>query len=90
MMLAPALRLPAIRTSNLRMEDGQTLGARTASCIASSRRPWALAVNVKTEDAAFTLHHGRLRVDGSFITEVHLAAIVGGAKRKQVRRADCR
>ena len=49
-----------------------------------------LAVNVKTEDAAFTLHHGRLRVDGSFITEVHLAAIVGGSKRKQVRRADCR
>ena len=41
-----------------------------------------LAFNVKTEDATFTLHGGKLTVDGSFITEAHVVARVGGAKRK--------
>ena len=40
------------------------------------------SVNVKTEDATFRLHGGKLTVDGSFITEVHVVARVGGAKRK--------
>ena len=35
-------------------------------------------VNVKTEDATFKLHDARLVVDGSFITEVHVIAVVGG------------
>ena len=43
-----------------------------------------LAVNVKTEDATFTLHGGELTVDGSFITEAHVVARVGGAKRKEL------
>lgn len=42
-----------------------------------------LGVNVKTETATFTLNGGQLQVDGSFITEVHLVALVGGAKRKR-------
>ena len=33
--------------------------------------PW-LAVNVKTEDATFLLHGGKLTVHGSFITEAHI------------------
>lgn len=41
-----------------------------------------LALNVKTENSTFTLHEGALTVEGSFITEVHLAAIVGGSRRK--------
>ena len=41
-----------------------------------------LAVNVKTENATFTLHDGRLTVHGSFLTEMHLVARVGGYKRK--------
>ncbi|EOD10559.1 hypothetical protein EMIHUDRAFT_120543 [Emiliania huxleyi CCMP1516] len=46
-----------------------------------------LAVNVKTEDnpdASFLLNknHHHLEVDGSFITEVHIVALVGGKKRK--------
>ena len=41
-----------------------------------------LAVNVKTEEATFKLHRGKLTVHGSFITEVHLVSRVGGAKRK--------
>ena len=32
-----------------------------------------ISVNVKTEDATFTLHNGRLTVDGSFITEAPAA-----------------
>ena len=40
------------------------------------------SVNVRTEDATFRLHGGKLTVDGSFITEVHVVARVGGAKRK--------
>ena len=39
-------------------------------------------VNVKTEDATFKLHDARLVVDGSFITEVHVIAVVGGWKKK--------
>ena len=35
-----------------------------------------LAVNIKTEGASFTLRAGQLRVDGSFITEVHVVATV--------------
>ena len=41
-----------------------------------------LALNVKTENATFTLLNGRLVVHGTFITEAHLVADVGGAKRK--------
>ena len=42
------------------------------------------AVNIKTEDATFEINknHKHLIVDGSFITEVHVVARVGGAKRK--------
>ena len=40
---------------------------------------------MRTEDASFRLHRGRLRVEGTFITEVHLVARVGGAKRKAAR-----
>jgi len=36
-----------------------------------------LAVNVRTEDAEFMLHGGKLTVEGSFITEMHLVARVG-------------
>ena len=39
-----------------------------------------LAVNVKTEDASFRLHAGKLLVHGSFLTEAHVVAIVGGRK----------
>ena len=46
-----------------------------------------LAVNVKIEDAKFLLANTmsaekKVTVDGSFITEVHIVARVGGAKRK--------
>lgn len=41
-----------------------------------------LAVNVKTEAASFKLHGGKLTVDGSFMTEAHIVARVGGTKRK--------
>ena len=41
-----------------------------------------LSVNVKTEDATFKMPAQHLVVDGSFITEVHVVARVGGAKRK--------
>ena len=41
-----------------------------------------LAVNVKTEDSSFLLNGGKLKVNGSFLTEVHVVARVGGAKRK--------
>jgi len=41
-----------------------------------------LACNVKTENATFSLHGDQLLVHGSFITEVHVVARVGGAKRK--------
>lgn len=35
-----------------------------------------MAVNAKTEEAVFKIHRGRLTVNGSFITEVHLTARV--------------
>ena len=38
------------------------------------------AVNVKTEDETFRLHGGKLIVHGSFLTEAHVVAIVGGRK----------
>ena len=46
-----------------------------------------LAINIKTEDATFRLHNlydegGTLVVDGSFLTEVHFVARVGGRKNK--------
>ena len=46
-----------------------------------------MAINIKTEDATFRLHNlydegGTLVVDGSFITEVHFVARVGGRKNK--------
>jgi len=52
-----------------------------------------LAVNLKTQDATFDVPNihsssNTLLVDGSFITEVHLIALVGGAKRKLLR-ASC-
>jgi len=37
-----------------------------------------LSVNVKTEEAVYRLHGGKLTVNGTFITEVHLVALVGG------------
>ena len=43
-----------------------------------------LAVNVKTEESSFRIRGGRLTVDGSFITEAHFVARVGGA-RSQTR-----
>ena len=49
-----------------------------------------LSVNVKTEEALFKLYNlhdsgGELTVNGSFITEAHLVALVGGAKRKRAK-----
>jgi len=47
-----------------------------------------MSVNFKTEDATFSLPRRgghALTVDGSFITEVHLTALVGGEKRKWAR-----
>ena len=41
-----------------------------------------IALNVRIEEATFRLNGGRLEVDGSFITEAHLRARVGGNKRK--------
>ena len=47
-------------------------------------------VNIKTEDATFQLKNlmsrgGVVTVNGSFITEAHLVARVGGAKRKMAK-----
>mmetsp|Transcript_1973 Transcript_1973/g.6372 ORF Transcript_1973/g.6372 Transcript_1973/m.6372 type:complete len:102 (+) Transcript_1973:93-398(+) len=36
-----------------------------------------ISLSIKTEDATFLLHGGRLVVHGSFITEAHLVAGVG-------------
>jgi hypothetical protein len=41
-----------------------------------------LTVSARFETALFRLHRGRLLVNGTFVTEVHIAALVGGAKRK--------
>lgn len=41
-----------------------------------------MSVNVKIEAATFKLNNNKLTVNGSFITELHLAALVGGEKRK--------
>ena len=40
-----------------------------------------VSVNLKTEEAEFTLNRGRLTVNGSFITEAHLVAR-GGQSRQ--------
>jgi len=46
----------------------------------------SLAVNLKTEEATFPLYQPvpaeEIVVDGTFITEVHVVALVGGDKRK--------
>ena len=39
-------------------------------------------MNLKTEEAEFTLNRGRLTVNGSFITEAHLVARIGAGGRK--------
>jgi hypothetical protein len=41
-----------------------------------------LSVSARFEAALFWLHRGRLLVNGTFVTEVHVTALVGGAKRK--------
>lgn len=41
-----------------------------------------LAVNVKVEEASFSIKRGALTVDGTFLTELHVVARVGGTKRK--------
>ena len=60
-------------------------------CFLSAPR---LAINIKTEDATFRLHNlydkgGTLVVDGSFITEAHLVALVGGVKQKRATVSFC-
>ena len=46
-----------------------------------------LSVNVLIEDATFVItdNKGSLTVDGTYITQVHVNAIVGGEKQKPVR-----
>lgn len=46
-----------------------------------------LQVNIKTEDATFVISdsRGSLTVDGSYITEVHVYAVVGGLKNKPLK-----
>ena len=39
-----------------------------------------LSVNVKTEEAIFTLHGGALKVNGSFLTEAHVTAQLSSRK----------
>ena len=41
-----------------------------------------LQVNVRTEEATFKSYRDALTIDGSFITEVHVLALVGGEKHK--------
>ena len=45
-----------------------------------------LSVNVMTEDATFVINddRGSLTDDGSYITQVHINAVVGGEKQKPV------
>ena len=38
-----------------------------------------LSVNLKTENASFKMNADQLAVDGSFLTEAHMTALVGGA-----------
>ena len=42
----------------------------------------SLAINVRTEEAQFKTFRDALMVDGSFITELHVVALVGGEKHK--------
>ena len=37
-----------------------------------------LSVNVRIEEALYTLHDGKLLVNGTFMTEVHVSALVAG------------
>ena len=37
-----------------------------------------LGVNVRIEEALYTLHDGKLLVNGTFMTEVHVSALVAG------------
>ena len=74
----PHLSLPRGGRADFRGRDGQYY------CFLSAPR---LAINIKTEDATFRLHNlydegGTLVVDGSFLTEVHFVARVGGRKNK--------
>ncbi|EOD22068.1 hypothetical protein EMIHUDRAFT_240589 [Emiliania huxleyi CCMP1516] len=74
----PHLSFPFGGRADLRGRDGQYY------CFLSAPR---LAINIKTEDATFRLHNlydegGTLVVDGSFLTEVHFVARVGGRKNK--------
>ena len=41
-----------------------------------------LQINVRTEEAQFKTFRDALTVDGSFITELHAVALVGGEKHK--------
>ena len=41
-----------------------------------------LQINVRTEEAIFKTYRDALTVDGSFITELHAVALVGGEKHK--------
>ena len=54
---------------------------KTYYCFFSAPR---LSVNVLIEDATFVINddRGSLTVDGSYITQVHINAIVGGVKQK--------
>ena len=47
---------------------------------ASWLRPQGLSLNIKAEEAMYRLHGGRLVVNGTFITEAHVAT--RGAKQK--------
>ena len=40
-----------------------------------------MSVNVKTEEAIFTIHDGALTVNGTFITEAHVAARLSRNRR---------
>ena len=44
-----------------------------------------ISLNVRTEDATFMLHGGKLTVDGSFITEAHLVAGAGACPAEAPR-----
>ena len=86
--LSPHARLRCPQDPHLYFAHGGTADFRGRNgqhyCLLSAPR---LAINIKTEDATFQLHNlhdkgGTLDVDGSFITEVHVVARVGGRKNK--------
>lgn len=55
--------------------------------VARSRGLAALALDASTPPHPPTPPSGKLLVDGSFMTEFHLTALVGGAKRKWVAQS---